>query len=100
MPGKVDESPRSDTSRTTGWALRYLGSMVVTLVAAFVILPDLIFELDRRTPFAQLVAFRLILLVGVGLCLRCSCSSPYSSGERCRSPPGWPQGSAKSDDLE
>jgi endonuclease/exonuclease/phosphatase (EEP) superfamily protein YafD len=51
--------------RPIGRALRYLASAVFSAVAAVVILPDLVFELDRRTPFAQLVAFRPALLLGV-----------------------------------
>jgi hypothetical protein len=49
--------------------LRYLGAAVFTVVTALAILPDLLFELDRRTPFAQLVAFRPFVMAGAGLVL-------------------------------
>lgn len=45
--------------------LRYLAAAVFTLVAAVVAVPDLIFGLDRRSPFVQLVSFRPMVLVGL-----------------------------------
>jgi endonuclease/exonuclease/phosphatase (EEP) superfamily protein YafD len=65
LPG----SAPGERTRPTGRVPRYLASAVFTVAAAIVILPDLIFELDRRTPFAQLVAFRPVLLVGAGALL-------------------------------
>jgi endonuclease/exonuclease/phosphatase (EEP) superfamily protein YafD len=56
-------------TRPAGRPLRHLASAVFTAVTAVVILPDLLFELDRRTPFAQLVAFRPVLLLGAGALL-------------------------------
>jgi endonuclease/exonuclease/phosphatase (EEP) superfamily protein YafD len=38
-------------------------------VAAVLVLPDLLFQLDRYTPFAQLVAFRPVALAGAGAAL-------------------------------
>jgi endonuclease/exonuclease/phosphatase (EEP) superfamily protein YafD len=51
-------------------ALRWAAAAVGTLLAAVVVLPDLLFGLDRISPFAQLVSFRpLILAVGTALLL-------------------------------
>lgn len=46
-------------------ALRYLVALLFTLVVAMGTVPDLLFGLDRRSPFAQLVSFRPLVLVGV-----------------------------------
>ncbi len=46
-------------------ALRYLVAIAFTLVAAVFAVPDLVFGLDRRSPFAQIVSFRLWVLVGL-----------------------------------
>ena len=44
--------------------IRYLTALVFTLVLAVFTVPDLLFGLDRRSPFAQLVSFRPVVLVG------------------------------------
>jgi endonuclease/exonuclease/phosphatase (EEP) superfamily protein YafD len=59
-----DKRPRARRS-----PLRYLAAAVFTAVAAVVVLPDLVFELDRYTPFAQLVAFRAVVMAGVAAVL-------------------------------
>lgn len=46
-------------------AARILGAVVITLLVAVIALPDLLFGMDRRTPFVQLVSFRPWVLVGV-----------------------------------
>lgn len=45
--------------------LRFVAAAIFTLVVAVLTLPDLLFRLDRRSPFAQLVSFRPWVLVGV-----------------------------------
>lgn len=45
--------------------LRYLVAVAFTLVVAVSTVPDLIFGIDRRSPFAQLVSFRPVVLIGV-----------------------------------
>ena len=45
--------------------LRYVTAAMFTLVAAVFAAPDLLFGLDQRSPFAQLVAMRPWILVGV-----------------------------------
>jgi endonuclease/exonuclease/phosphatase (EEP) superfamily protein YafD len=45
--------------------LRYLAATVFTLLVAVIALPDLLFGLDQRSPFTQLVAFRPWILIGV-----------------------------------
>jgi hypothetical protein len=57
-----DELP----GRTRARPWRAAGSLLVVAVAAVGLLPDL-FGLDRRSPFAQLVAFRPTLLAGMVL---------------------------------
>jgi endonuclease/exonuclease/phosphatase (EEP) superfamily protein YafD len=44
---------------------RYLAAVVFTLVVAVPALPDLVFGLDRRSPFVQLVSMRPWILGGV-----------------------------------
>lgn len=44
-------------------AARFGAAALVTLLSAVVALPDLLFGLDRRSPFAQLVSFRPWILV-------------------------------------
>jgi endonuclease/exonuclease/phosphatase (EEP) superfamily protein YafD len=46
-------------------ALRYVVALAFTLVVAVFAVPDLLFGLDRRSPFAQLVSFRLWVLIGL-----------------------------------
>jgi endonuclease/exonuclease/phosphatase (EEP) superfamily protein YafD len=46
-------------------ALRYVVAVVFTLVVAVIALPDRILELDRRSPFAQIVSFRPWVLAGI-----------------------------------
>ena len=48
-----------------GRVWRYLAAVVFTLLVAVAAVPDLLFGLDRRSPFAQLVSFRPWVLVGV-----------------------------------
>jgi endonuclease/exonuclease/phosphatase (EEP) superfamily protein YafD len=64
----LDTAP-DERTRGARSALRYLAAAAVTVVAAVVVLPDLVFELDRRTPFAQLVAFRPVVLTAAGTVL-------------------------------
>ena len=49
--------------------LRYAAAVVFTLVVAVFALPDLLFQLDRRSPFVQLVPFRPWVLVAVAALL-------------------------------
>jgi endonuclease/exonuclease/phosphatase (EEP) superfamily protein YafD len=52
----------------TGRLRRFVTAALFTLLAAVVTIPDQLFELDRRSPFTQLVSFRpLILVVGAVL---------------------------------
>jgi endonuclease/exonuclease/phosphatase (EEP) superfamily protein YafD len=48
---------------------RYLAAVVFTLVVAVPAIPDLLFGLDRRSPFVQLVSFRPWILCGVAALL-------------------------------
>lgn len=45
--------------------LRYLVAIAFTLIVAVFAVPDLVFGLDRRSPFAQIVSFRPWVLVGL-----------------------------------
>jgi endonuclease/exonuclease/phosphatase (EEP) superfamily protein YafD len=51
------------------WVLPYVAALLFTLVLAVFVLPDLLFGLDRQSPFAQLVSMRPWLLVGVAALL-------------------------------
>ncbi len=46
-------------------AFRYLVALLFTLAVAAIAVPDLLFGLDRRSPFAQLVSFRPSVLAGL-----------------------------------
>ena len=60
-PDRVDTAP---VPRRRGHpSARFLWAAVFTLLAAIGVLPDLLFGLDRRSPFVQLVSFRWQLLV-------------------------------------
>jgi endonuclease/exonuclease/phosphatase (EEP) superfamily protein YafD len=56
--------PPRDARRRRGTA-RYAAAVVLTLVVALPTLPDLLFGLDRRSPFVQLVSLRPWILGGV-----------------------------------
>jgi endonuclease/exonuclease/phosphatase (EEP) superfamily protein YafD len=49
--------------------LRYVAAVVFTALVAVFALPDLLFGLDQRSPFAQLVSLRPWVLVGVAALL-------------------------------
>lgn len=65
-----------------GRSLRPAVAMVLfTAPLAVVVLPDLLFGLDRRSPFAQVIAFRPVLLVGVvGLVLSLAVVTAFRRG--------------------
>jgi endonuclease/exonuclease/phosphatase (EEP) superfamily protein YafD len=72
-PGQLDAAaptppPPSPSTRPKD-VLRYATAVVFTLVVAVFALPDLLFQLDRRSPFVQLVPFRPWVLVGVAALL-------------------------------
>lgn len=67
-PAAPPEPPPRAARRRRGTA-RYLVAAVFTLVVAIPAVPDLLFGLDRRSPFVQLVSFRPWVLGGVGALL-------------------------------
>lgn len=46
---------------------RFVAAALLTVVVALGTIPDLLFGLDRVSPFAQIVSFRPLILVAVGL---------------------------------
>ena len=62
-PPGPPSAPSSSSGRRD--ALRYVAAIVFTLLVAVFALPDLLFGLDQRSPFAQLVPFRPWILIGV-----------------------------------
>jgi len=69
MSAPTTDPPPALPHRRARRVLRYLVAIAFTLVMAVCTLPDLIFGLDRRSPFAQLVSFRPLLLAGLLLLL-------------------------------
>jgi endonuclease/exonuclease/phosphatase (EEP) superfamily protein YafD len=69
MESSTPDTAPGERSRSRRSPLRYVAAAVLTAVAAVVVLPDLVFELDRNTPFAQLVAFRPVILAAAGAVL-------------------------------
>ncbi len=61
--------PRPRSPRRRRSVARYLAAVVFTLVVAVPAVPDLLFGLDRRSPFVQLVSFRPWILCGVAALL-------------------------------
>ncbi|GEL19176.1 endonuclease/exonuclease/phosphatase family protein [Pseudonocardia asaccharolytica] len=71
-PGPVrHDAPPPSSSPTTrtrrGGPGRFLAAGLLTVVAAVGVLPDLLFQMDRFSPFAQLIAFRPLLLGAVAV---------------------------------
>jgi endonuclease/exonuclease/phosphatase (EEP) superfamily protein YafD len=62
-------APHSQGARRRRGIARYLAAAVFTLVVAVPAVPDLLFGLDRRSPFAQLVSMRAWILGGVAALL-------------------------------
>ncbi|MHA6628313.1 endonuclease/exonuclease/phosphatase family protein [Pseudonocardia sichuanensis] len=58
-------APRPRGHRRRRGVARYLVAVVFSLAVAIPALPDLLFGLDRRSPFVQLVSFRPWILCGV-----------------------------------
>jgi endonuclease/exonuclease/phosphatase (EEP) superfamily protein YafD len=67
-PAAPPEPPARAARRRRGIA-RYLVAAVFTLVVAVPAVPDLLFGLDRRSPFVQLVSLRPWILCGVAALL-------------------------------
>lgn len=68
-PPAAPESRRRRRRGRAGQVFRYLAAVASTLVVAVFALPDVLFGLDQRSPFAQLAAFRPWVLVGVAVLL-------------------------------
>ncbi|MGH3584819.1 MAG: endonuclease/exonuclease/phosphatase family protein, partial [Pseudonocardia sp.] len=67
-PATSPTPPDRGSRRRRGIA-RYLTAVVFTLIVAVPAVPDLLFGLDRRSPFTQLVSFRPWILCGVAALL-------------------------------
>lgn len=66
--GRLDAAAAPPPRRRGNSAARFSWAAVFTLLAAIGVLPDLLFGLDRRSPFVQLVSFRWqLLLAGAAL---------------------------------
>lgn len=66
-PGRVHDNPtppQARPSRRLRHAVRFVTAGLFTVVVAVLVLPDLLFGLDGRSPFVQLVSFRPWVLVG------------------------------------
>lgn len=63
-PDAATQPNRRGRSRPTG-PLRWLAALLLTAMAAVAVVPDLLFEMDRFPPFAQTIAFRIVLLAGL-----------------------------------
>lgn len=63
-PDAATEPIRRARARPSG-PLRWLAALLLTALAAVAVIPDLLFEMDRYPPFAQTIAFRTLLLVGL-----------------------------------
>jgi endonuclease/exonuclease/phosphatase (EEP) superfamily protein YafD len=61
--------PPARAARRRGGVARYVVAVVFTLIVAVPALPDLLFGLDRRSPFVQLVSMRPWILGGVAALL-------------------------------
>jgi endonuclease/exonuclease/phosphatase (EEP) superfamily protein YafD len=57
-------TPSAPGHRRRRGIARYLAAAVFTLVVAIPVVPDLLFVLDRRSPFVQLVSMRPWILLG------------------------------------
>jgi endonuclease/exonuclease/phosphatase (EEP) superfamily protein YafD len=62
-PDRVDAEDATPPSRPRRSIGRWVWAGLFTLAAAMGVLPDLLFGLDQRSPFVQLVSFRWQLLV-------------------------------------
>jgi endonuclease/exonuclease/phosphatase (EEP) superfamily protein YafD len=67
-PASPPAPPPRDARRRRG-TFRYVTAAVFTLVVAVPTVPDLLFGLDRRSPFVQLVSIRPWILCGVAALL-------------------------------
>ncbi|MCY7341808.1 MAG: endonuclease/exonuclease/phosphatase family protein [Pseudonocardia sp.] len=67
-PGRLhpeaSTTPAPPRRNGAGRVVRYVSAIVFTLVVAAFVLPDLLFGIDGRSPFAQLAAFRPLAVVG------------------------------------
>ena len=61
--GRVDAADATSPGHPRRSIARFVWAGLFTLAAAMAVLPDLLFGLDRRSPFVQLVSFRWQLLV-------------------------------------
>ena len=59
--------PPAPSGQRRRGVFRYVAALVFALVVAVFAVPDLLFGLDRRSPFAQLVSLRPWILVGVAV---------------------------------
>ncbi|GAA0944068.1 endonuclease/exonuclease/phosphatase family protein [Pseudonocardia zijingensis] len=67
-PAPPPDPPRAGPRRRRGIA-RYVVAAVFTLLVAVAAVPDLLFGLDRRSPFVQVVSMRPWILCGVAALL-------------------------------
>lgn len=59
--------PFQPAARAQGCSRRWWGALALTAVAAVLMFPDAVFEIDRFTPFAQWVSLRPYAVLGGGL---------------------------------
>jgi endonuclease/exonuclease/phosphatase (EEP) superfamily protein YafD len=87
-PDRLDAADETPPRRPRRSIARFVGAGLFTLAAAMGVLPDLLFGLDRRSPFVQLVSFRwqlllagAVLLIVLGLVtLRVRRAWPFTAG--------------------
>jgi len=63
-PG-ADSRPIPSARRRRGGPLRWLAALLLAAIAAIVVVPDVLFGMDRFPPFVQLVAFRPMALAAL-----------------------------------
>ncbi|OLT03235.1 hypothetical protein BJF90_26590 [Pseudonocardia sp. CNS-004] len=68
-PGRLTPVAPEPQQRPRRGYVRYLVAALFTLAVAVAALPDLLFGLDRRSPFVQLVSMRPWILTGVAVVL-------------------------------
>ena len=69
LPPASPPAPPPRSPRPGRGTARYIAAAVFTLVVAVPVLPDLLFGLDHRSPFVQLVSMRPWILCGAGALL-------------------------------
>ena len=64
-PPDEDTRPSRPVRRRRGGPLRWLAALLLMAMAAIVVIPDVLFGMDRYAPFVQLIAFRPMALAAL-----------------------------------